>query len=116
MNIPAEGFWALVEGFLSTTFERQHAERVSAGPDAARRSAWPGAPGQSVQRRFGVEDDPAASAAAAGARRHPDQTWWQGWRDGLDGTAVESSPPVAGVRAFCKWWARLFALESPVAI
>ena len=113
MSDPAEGYWALVEGFLST--------RSSTNTRSAYRrdlTVLAAALGFVVPARapsaFGVEDDPGACAAAQELADLP-RSWWQGWRDGLEGTASSRRRRVAGVRAFCKWWARLFALESPVS-
>lgn len=62
---------------------------------------------------FGVEDDPGARAAAQALSRLP-LSWWQGWRDGLDGRLATRRRRVAAVRAFCRWWSRAYALENPV--
>jgi site-specific recombinase XerD len=112
MSVSAEGYWALVEGFLAT--------RASANTRSAYRrdltvlaAALGIGPPERPPAVFGVEDDPAARAAAAALAAVP-ASWWQGWRDGLDGSGASRRRRVAGVRAFCKWWARLFALESPV--
>lgn len=113
MNIEAGGYWTLVEGFLSTKASVN--TRSAYRRDLTVLAQGLGlAPPQSVQRSFGVEDDPAASAAAVALAGIPIE-WWHGWRDGLDGTAASRRRRIAGVRAFCKWWARLFALKSPVA-
>ncbi len=112
MNVAAEGYWALVEGFLAT--------RSSVNTCAAYRrdltllaGALKLAPPDRTPPPFGVEDDPAARAAAQALADIP-STWWHDWRDGLEGTASSRRRRIAGVRAFCKWWARLFALQSPV--
>ena len=112
MNVPADGYWALVEGFLAT--------RSSANTRSAYRrdltlvaGALGLAPPDRAVTAFGVEEDPTARAAAVALADVP-SLWWQGWRDGLEGTAASRRRRIAGVRAFCKWWARLFALESPV--
>jgi integrase/recombinase XerD len=112
MNVSANGYWALVEGFLAT--------RSSANTRAAYRrdlvvlaEALGVGPATEAVAAFGVEDDPVARAAAQALASTP-QSWWHGWRDGLAGTSASRRRRIAGVRAFCKWWARLFALESPV--
>lgn len=113
MNVPADGYWTLVHGFLQS--------RSSANTRAAYRrdlQVLAGAlgvpedddPGGVV---FGVEDDPGARAAAA-ALSAVAPAWWQDWRDGLTGTAASRRRRVAGARAFCRWWSRLFALTNPV--
>ena len=113
MNVNADGYWRLVEAFLAT--------RASANTRAAYRrdlellgAALGLAPHDAPVPGFGVEDDPAARSAAAALAAVP-ADWWQSWRDGLDGSAASRRRRVAAVRAFCKWWARLFALESPTA-
>jgi site-specific recombinase XerD len=112
MTVSAAGYWALVEGFLAT--------KASANTRAAYRrdltllaEALGVPPAEAPVAVFGVEDDPEARAAARAMAELPAE-WWYRWRDGLDGSATSRRRRVAGVRAFCKWWARLFALESPV--
>ena len=113
MSLDASGYWALVEGFLSTKASVN--TRSAYRRDLTVLAQGLGLdPPQTVQRSFGVEDDPAARAAAEVLSAIP-VDWWHGWRDGLDGTAASRRRRIAGVRAFCKWWARLFALTSPVA-
>lgn len=113
MSVAADGYWALVEGFLATrsSVNTRSAYRrdLTLLADALGLAAPAGA-----VAAFGVEDDPIARAAAKALADIP-VAWWQGWRDGLEGTAASRRRRVAGVRAFCTWWARLFALESPVA-
>ena len=112
MSVPSQGYWALVEGFLAT--------RASVNTRLAYRrdlvllaEALGAAPAEGPVAVFGVEDDPEARRAAAALAAIPAE-WWQGWRDDLGGTSSSRRRRVAAVRAFCKWWARLFALESPV--
>lgn len=112
MNASAGGYWALVEGFLAT--------KASANTRAAYRrdltllaDALRVAPPAEPVATFGVEDDPAARAAAQALADLPAE-WWYEWRDRLEGTAASRRRRVAAVRAFCRWWARLFALQSPV--
>lgn len=113
MTVPGEGYWALVEGFLAT--------RASVNTRSAYRrdltllaAALSVAPPQRSVAAFGVEDDPVARQAAQ-ALAGIQVEWWHEWRDGLTGTAASRRRRVAGIRAFCKWWARLFALQSPVS-
>ena len=112
MSVSADGYWALVEGFLST--------RASVNTRSAYRrdltvlaDGLGLVPSGRAAMTFGVEDNPVARGAAQALANIP-ASWWQGWRDGLEGTAASRRRRIAGVRAFCKWWARLFALESPV--
>ena len=112
MSVSADGYWALVDGFLST--------RASVNTRSAYRrdltvlaDGLGLAPSGRAAMTFGVEDNPVARGAAQALANIP-ASWWQGWRDGLEGTAASRRRRIAGVRAFCKWWARLFALESPV--
>ncbi len=112
MSVSADGYWALVDGFLST--------RASVNTRSAYRrdltvlaDGLGLVPSGRAAMTFGVEDNPVARGAAQALANIP-ASWWQGWRDGLEGTAASRRRRIAGVRAFCKWWARLFALESPV--
>lgn len=112
MSVSADGYWALVEGFLST--------RASVNTRSAYRrdltvlaDGLGLVPSDRAAMTFGVEDNPVARGAAQALANIP-ASWWQGWRDGLEGTAASRRRRIAGVRAFCKWWGRLFALESPV--
>lgn len=113
MTVTADGFWRLAGAFLAT---RGNANtRASYARDLAGLALALGLPPQEgAVPAFGVEDDPrAAGAARALAAIGPE--WWQGWRDGLPGRVASRRRRVAGVRAFCRWWARLYGLESPVA-
>jgi len=110
--VDAEGFWRLVAGFLATRANRN--TRTAYGRDLeALGEALTLAPPDRVPPPFGVEDDPAARRAAAALAAIP-VGWWRDWRDGLAGRVSSRRRRVAAVRAFCRWWARLFALESPV--
>lgn len=113
MTVDDRGYWRLVEAFLASrgSVNTRAAYRRDLGLLAAA-LGLSGCDG-SVPA-FGVEEDPAARAAAEQLAEIP-TAWWQGWRDGLDGSAASRRRRVAAVRAFCKWWARLFALESPTA-
>jgi site-specific recombinase XerD len=112
MSVPSDGYWRLVDGFLATRASAN--TRASYRRDLTLLGEALGAPspGESPPA-FGVEDDPRAHAAAAALAALPAE-WWQAWRDGLTGSLASRRRRVAGVRAFCAWWARLFALESPV--
>ncbi|MSO43707.1 MAG: hypothetical protein EXQ74_00095 [Thermoleophilia bacterium] len=63
---------------------------------------------------FGIEDDPAARRAAEAMSLIP-PSWWQGWRDALEGRPASRARRVAAVRAFCRWWSRALELPNPVA-
>lgn len=113
MTLPAEGYWALVDGFLASrssanTRAAYHRDLVllAAALDVADE------PGR-APTMFGVEGDARAREAATALSALPGE-WWQTWRDELPGTAASRRRRVAGVRAFCRWWSRLFALANPV--
>lgn len=114
MTVAPDGYWTLVTAFLASrespntrsAYRRDLAvlaETLGLGPDPT--------PGRVV---IGVEDDTAARAAAGELAALP-ATWWQTWRDGLEGTPASRRRRVAGVRAFCRWWSRLFALPNPTS-
>jgi len=113
MRVPQAGFLRLRDGFLQSRESvhtraayardlRTLAERL--GIDD---SAEPGA-------AFGIEDDNEARTAAQALSELPAE-FWTGWRDSLPGRVSSRQRRVAGVRSFCKWWSRLFAVENPVA-
>lgn len=109
----AAGYWTLVEAFLagrSSVNTRSAYRRDLTVLGAALGVGPPDHPGRVV---FGVEDDAGARAAASALSRIPPE-WWQTWRDGLPGTAASRRRRVAGVRAFCRWWSKIFALRNPV--
>jgi integrase/recombinase XerD len=113
MNVPADGFWRLAGAFLSTRGNIN--TRASYTRDLAVLATALGVPPQEgAVPAFGVEDDPRATAAARALAAIPPE-WWQRWRDDLPGRVASRRRRVAGVRAFCRWWARLYRLESPVA-
>jgi integrase/recombinase XerD len=112
MSVEAPGYWALVEGFLATKSSVNTRNAYRRDLTVLARGLGLDPPEVAV-RSFGVEDDPGARAAAVELAAIP-VDWWHTWRDGLDGTAASRRRRVAGVRAFCKWWARLLALSSPV--
>jgi integrase/recombinase XerD len=112
-EVRAEGYWRLVSGFLagrgSQNTRAAYRRDLGLLADALRL-----APATAPPPAFGVEDDPAARAAAAAlAAIGPE--WWQGWRDGLEGRVSSRARRVAAVRAFCRGWSRLLDLENPVA-
>jgi integrase/recombinase XerD len=108
----APGWHRLVAGFLAT---RANANtRDAYRRDLAALAEALGLPeADAPPPAFGVEDDPAAAAAARALAAVP-PAWWQGWRDALPGRLASRRRRVAGARAFCRWWSRLYALESPV--
>jgi integrase/recombinase XerD len=111
MMVDPDGFGLLAGAFLATrenantraAYARDLAGLAEALGVPAARPAGPG---------FGVEDDPRARAAAEAMAALPIE-WWQGWRDGLEGRLSSRRRRVAAARAFCRWWARAFALENP---
>jgi integrase/recombinase XerD len=113
MSVSAPGFVALRDGFLQSrespntraAYARDLASLADALGIAGDGEAGPG---------FGVEEDPEARAAARQLSALPAE-FWTGWRDALPGRLSSRRRRVAGVRAFCRWWSRLFALENPVA-
>jgi integrase/recombinase XerD len=113
MNVTADGFWRLAGAFLATRTNPN--TRASYARDLAGLAAALGLPEEhGPVPAFGVEDDPRAGEAARALAAIPAE-WWQRWRDGLPGRVASRRRRVAGVRAFCRWWARLYALESPVS-
>ena len=107
----ADGFGRLAAAFLAT---RENANTRAAyardlGALAEALGVPPPAPGGPG---FGIEDDPGARAAAEALAALP-LDWWQRWRDGLPGRLSTRRRRVAAARAFCRWWARAFALENP---
>ncbi len=109
--IGAEGFGRLAAAFLATrenpNTRAAYARDLGALAEGLGLPApAPGGPG------FGVEDDPGARAAAQALSALP-LDWWQAWRDGLPGRVSTRRRRVAAARAFCRWWARAFALENP---
>jgi integrase/recombinase XerD len=112
MSVPPDGYWALAEAFVATKSSPN--TRAAYHRDL---TILAGALGIAVLPErfmpFSVEDDPAARAAADALAALPAE-WWQSWRDGLEGSVASRRRRVAGIRAFCAWWARLFALANPV--
>ena len=113
MSVPAEGYWRLAAGFLASkgspntrgAYERDLralAAALGVGPQERPAPA------------FGIEDDPLAREAAVALAAVP-AAWWRDWRDGLEGRPASRRRRVAAVRSFCRWWAKAFALRSPVA-
>ena len=112
MSVSAEGFASLRDGFLESR-ESPNTRAAYARDLASLAVALGLDPDLPAGAGFGVEDDPAAREAARALSRLP-IGFWSGWRDGLEGKASSRRRRVAGVRAFCRWWSRLFALENPV--
>jgi integrase/recombinase XerD len=113
VSIPAEGYWRLVAAFLATR-PNANTRAAYARDLGALAGALGVAPATGPVRDFGVEDDPEAAEAARALAGTP-AAWWQGWRDGLEGRLSSRRRRVAAARAFCRWWARLYRLESPVS-
>jgi site-specific recombinase XerD len=112
MSVDPSGFWALVAAFLETR-ESPHTRAAYARDLQTLAEALGVPPPSGPVAVFGVEDDPAARAAAAALAALPAQTWRE-WRDGLPGRQSSRRRRVAAVRAFCRWWSRLLALDNPV--
>lgn len=113
----ASGYRRLAEAFLATRGSAN--TRAAYARDLATLAGALGLGGEAVpdhtagRAAFGVEDDPAARAAAlALAGVAPE--WWTAWRDGLDGRPATRRRRVAAVRAFCRWAAEVFGTENPV--
>lgn len=113
MTIPPEGWWRLVAAFVAA---RPNANtRAAYARDLGALAAALGVPpAAGPVPDFGVEDDPGARAAAE-ALTALGGDWWRRWRDGLPGRLSSRRRRVAAARAFCRWWARLYGLESPMA-
>ena len=112
MSITADAYWRLAGAYLAT--------RTNPNTRAAYRRdlealalALGFDPSDAASPTFGVEDDPSARSAAVALAALPAH-WWQRWRDELPGRVASRRRRVAGVRAFCRWWARIYALQSPV--
>jgi site-specific recombinase XerD len=113
MNVSADGYWALAEAFVATKASPN--TRAAYYRDLTVLAAALGiAVPDERSTPFAVEDDPVARGAADALAALPVE-WWQNWRDGLDGSVASRRRRVAGIRAFCTWWSRLFALANPVA-
>ncbi|WP_217914458.1 tyrosine-type recombinase/integrase [Miltoncostaea marina] len=107
-----DGLGRLVAAFVDS--RENPNTRAAYGRDLAALTAALGAPAPPADAAaFGIEDDPAARAAAAALAALP-LDWWQRWRDGLPGRLATRRRRVAAVRAFCRWWSRALALENPV--
>lgn len=105
-------FWRLADAFLAT---RENANtRGAYARDLAALGAALGAPERLAEPPLiDVDTDDEARRAAEALAALPVE-WWQSWRDALDGSLASRRRRVAGVRAFCRWWSRLLALENPV--
>ena len=107
-------FWRLASGFLAT---RENANTRSAY--ARDLDALAAALGLADDRApdlapvFDLADDAGARAVAQELSGLP-LGWWRHWRDGLEGSIASRRRRVAGVRAFCRWWSRLFDVGNPV--
>jgi integrase/recombinase XerD len=110
-RVPADGLWRLIAGFLAT---RANANtRAAYARDLQGLAEALGAPAPPAPPPpFGVEEDPAARAAASALSALPLE-WWRSWRDGLPGRPSSRRRRVAAVRTFCRWWSRVLDLPDP---
>ena len=111
--VSPEGFLALRDGFLSSR-ESPHTRDAYARDIRTLAAALEIDDEQPPGAGIGVENDATARAAAIAMSDLPTR-FWTDWRDGLEGRVSSRRRRVAGVRAFCRWWSRLFAVENPVA-
>ena len=107
------GFWRLGGAFLSSRENRNTRAAYARDLEELARALDAG-PWDGEAPALGVEDDPGARAAAVEMAEIP-LTWWTHWRDELPGSLASRRRRVAGARAFCKWWSRLYSLRNPVA-
>lgn len=118
MSIDPAGFARLAEGFLSTRASANTraayardlavlADALGLGDDAVPDP-------REVGRTFGVEDDPAARAAAA-ALAALGPAWFDAWRDGLTGRPSTRRRRVAAVRALTAWSSQAFGVANPAS-
>jgi site-specific recombinase XerD len=110
--VDPDGFRRLVAAFLATRASAN--TRAAYARDLALLGEALGVPARDAAGpSFGVEDDPAARGTAGQLASIP-LAWWLAWRDGLPGRVSSRRRRVAAARAFCRWWSRLFALETPL--
>lgn len=114
ITIDASGYWALADAFVegreSPNTRSAYARDLRALAEALECTR----PEGDLPPGFAVPEDAASRAAAESMSRLP-ESWWQDWRDSLPGRPASRRRRVAGVRAFCRWWSRMFGLENPVA-
>lgn len=107
------GYWTLVDAFLSGR-ESPHTRAAYARDlNALAEALGVTRPEGDLPPAFAVADSAPARQAAA-ALSAIDASWWEEWRASLSGRPASRRRRVAGVRAFCRWWARIFGLENPV--
>ena len=114
MRPPAAiGYWTLAEAFLAGR-ESPHTRAAYARDLAALAEAL-GCPRPrgDLPPAFAVADDGGARVAAVTLSKIPAE-WWEDWRAALTGRPSSRRRRVAGVRAFCRWWSRIFGLDNPV--
>jgi integrase/recombinase XerD len=112
-GVDGDGYWRLVAGFIGGRANANTRAGYRRDLEALGAALGLGPPDREPPA-FGVEEDAAARRAADALAALP-PPWWREWRDGLEGRVSSRRRRVAAVRAFCRWWSRLFALESPVA-
>jgi integrase/recombinase XerD len=110
--VDPDGFGRLASAFTAT--RENPNTRAAYARDLAALAAALGVPAPPQEAPpFGVEDDAVARGAAMQLGALP-LSWWQAWRDGLEGRVSTRRRRVAAARAFCAWWSRAYALENPV--
>ena len=112
--VDAAAFWRLASGFLQTKENANTKDGYARDLAALSAALGLGEAPRDVGAAFGLEDDAAAHAVAEKLSSLP-LGWWRHWRDELPGSLASRRRRVAGVRAYCGWWSRLYELPNPVA-
>ena len=112
--VDGAAFWRLASGFLATRENRNTRSAYARDLDALTGALGLGV-GETPELTpvFDLEADAGARAVAQELSELP-LGWWRHWRDTLDGSIASRRRRVAGVRAFCKWWSRLYGVGNPV--
>ena len=112
--VDSRAFWRLASGFLATR-ENPNTRAAYARDLDALTSALgiPTVEATDDTPVFDLETDEEARAVAEELSGLP-LGWWRHWRDALEGSIASRRRRVAGVRAFCRWWSRLYGVGNPV--